>query len=208
MYTGQNKEDKVLSEFFGQYVGTLLSIGENNGQDLSNVLHFLDKGWGGDLVECSPQVFPSLSNLHQYNNKVFCHEVAIGNKNGRVVLYDSGELLGTGDRALVSSTDFNETKRWASLNMPFNEVEVDMVTFDTFLTEHAHYKKFDLISVDAEGMDIIILRQMELDQLGCKALVIEHNSIPANVAIIREYTRPFGFKEIGYNQENIILSHE
>lgn len=205
MSYSQNSEDLIISGWFGQYVGTLLEIGANSGECLSNSLHLIEKEWRAVLVEPSPQVYPNLCNLHQYNDKVHCFQLAIGDKNEKVTLFDSGELLGTGDRALVSSVKKEETTRWASLNMPFNEVEVDMVTFDTFM-EECPYKTFDMISIDAEGYDLIILRQMNLDALGCKCLVIEHNSVPHVLSQIREYVLPFGFKEIGYNQENIIFS--
>lgn len=206
MYRGQNLEDKTISEYFGQFAGTLLSIGENNGTNLSNVRYFLNREWVGDLVEPSPQVFIDLEKMYSQDEFIYCHQLAIGDRNGPIDLYDSGELLGVGDRALVSTVKKEETERWASLKMPFNQVEVEMVTFKAFMEDYAMFKTYDLISVDAEGMDIIILRQMELDQLGCRCLVIEHNSLPANVAIILEYTKAFGFKEIGYNAENIILA--
>lgn len=206
MSFSQNNEQEIIEGLFGEFKGTLLSVGENDGQTLSNVYSLLQKGWKGDLVECSPQVFPLLLNRHKDRSDVKCHKLAIGDRDGLVTLYDSGELLGTGDRALVSSVFFEETKRWASLNMPFSEEEVEMVSFRTFMGKHAMYKKYDLISVDAEGFDLLILRQMDLDQLGCKLLCIEHNSLPAQVANIKEMTVPLGFKQIGYNAENILLA--
>lgn len=205
MSYSQNNEEFILNSFFGQYVGTLLSIGENNGQHLSNVYALIKKGWEAELVEPSPQVFEDLWRLHNGNKKVWFHDVAIGDRNGFVTLYESGELLKIGDRSLVSTVIPEEIERWKPANVQFSAVRVLMVTFNEFLTK-AHYKKYDLISIDAEGMDLIILRQMELDQLGCKCLVIEHNSLPAVVANIRDYCRPYGFKEIGYNAENIILA--
>lgn len=205
MSYSQNNEEFLLKSFFGQYVGTLLSIGENNGRHLSNAYALIQCGWNAELVEPSPGVFEELWRLHKDNKKVWTHDVAIGDRNAFVTLYESGELLKIGDRSLVSSVIVGETERWKSAGIPFSEKRVLMVTFDKFL-ENAHYKKYDLILIDAEGMDLIILRQMELDQLGCKCLVIEHNSLPAVVASIREYCQPYGFREIGYNQENILLA--
>jgi FkbM family methyltransferase len=204
MKYSQNNESEIIDHHFGSFVGTILSVGENNGKDLSNALALIEKDWGACLIEPSPQVFPALSNLHQYNTKVFCYQLAIGDKTDKVILFDSGELLGTGDRALVSSVKKEETTRWASLNMPFNEVEVDMVTFDMFMQE-SPYKKFQFISIDAEGYDLCILRQMDLDKLDCRCLCIEHNGVPHVISQIRDYVLPHGFKEIGYNQENIIF---
>lgn len=206
MKYSQNNEGEIIEKYFGQFVGTLLSIGENDGLTLSNVFPLILKGWVGDLVEPSPQVFGTMAKLHELNDKIFCHQLAIGTIDGEATLFDSGALLGQNDRALVSSVFKEETERWSSLHIPFNEVKVKMCRLATFLDRIAYYKQYDFISIDAEGFDIIILRQMELDQLGCKLLCIEHNSLPAQVAIIREYTRPFGLKEIGYNAENIILA--
>ena len=205
MYRGQNLEDKTVAEWFGQYTGTLLSIGENNGEIFSNALELIERGWTAVLCEPSPKVFPALCNLHQYNSNVVCCEVAIGDKNGKAILFDSGELLGIGDRALVSTAKKEETERWASLKMPFEEVEVDMVTWDTFL-EGCPHQKFQFISIDAEGYDLTILRQMDLDRLDCKCLCIEWNSLPNILYQIMQYCSPLGFKEIGKNQENVILA--
>lgn len=205
MKYSQNNEELIVGQYFGQFVGTLLSIGENDGETLSNALALIEKGWSAELVEPSPQVFPSLCNLHQYNNKVNCHQVAIGDRNAIVPFYDSGELLKNGDRALLSTAKMEETKRWTGAGTTFEEIKTVMMTFESFMDRSSN-KTFDFISIDAEGFDMLILRQMDLYQLKCRCLCIEHNSLPAIVANIREHCFPFGFKEIGYNQENIIFA--
>lgn len=201
----QNNEQQIVEDYFGEFIGTLLSIGENNGEHLSNALSLIQKGWIASLVEPSPQVFPILQARHKDNERVSCYPVSIGDRNEIVTLYDSGELLGKGDRALVSSVDKNETKRWEPLNMAFKEEQVMMVTFYGFMSMSGN-KKYDFISIDAEGFDIIILRQMDLKNLGCRCLCIEHNSIPDNLAIIREYVGQFNLTQIGYNAENVIFA--
>jgi len=205
MNYSQNNEQEIVESYFGQYVGTLLSIGENSGTHLSNALALIKKGWFACLVEPSPKVFPALSNLHKNNRNVFCFQQAIGDKTGKVTLFDSGELLGTGDLALVSTVKKEETKRWEPLNMQFDEVEVDMVTFDTFM-EESPYRRFQFISIDAEGYDLNILFQMDLHKLDCRCLCIEWNSLPNILYQIKQYCSPLGFKEIGKNQENLILA--
>lgn len=204
MYFSQNQEDRTISEWFGQHIGTILEIGSNNGETLSNSLHFVNKGWSAVLVEPSPQVFPKLAKLHQHNSKVKCHNVAIGKSNGKAILHDSGQLLGTGDRALVSTVNQEETKRWASMNMPFEQVEVDMVTWDSFL-ETSEQKKFDYISIDAEGNDLIILNQMDLDKLDCRCLCIEYNGLPNLMYQISQIVEPLRFRKLAINSENVIF---
>lgn len=203
-YYSQNNEDEIVSNFFGQFVGTMLEIGANDGQTLSQSLHFISKNWKAALVEPSPKVFKDLLWRHQHNENVYCYGVAIGDKNGKVTLHDSGELLGRGDKALVSTVNVEETKRWTSMNMPFEQIEVDMVTWDTFM-EICPYKTYDYISIDAEGCDWSILKQMDLDKLGCMVLCIEHNSLPNLISQYSQYVEPLGFQKLAINGENIIF---
>lgn len=202
---GQNKEDRMIIDWFGLFSGTLLEIGSNDGKTLSQSLLFIERGWKAVCVEPSPKVFPELSKIHASNPNVHCYNVAIGDKNGKAILHDSGELLGTGDKALVSTLNKSETDRWASLNMPFEEVEVDMLTFDSFL-EQCAYKKFEYVSIDAEGNDLLILKQMDLDKLGCKCLCIEYNSLPNILYQISQLVEPLGFQKFVINAENVIFT--
>lgn len=204
IYYGQNSEDETVANFFGQFVGTMLEIGANDGQTLSQSLHFISKNWKAALVEPSPKVFKDLLWRHQHNANVYCYGVAIGDKNGKVTLHDSGELLGRGDKALVSTVNVEETKRWASMNMPFEQTEVDMLTWDTFM-ECCPFKTYDYISIDAEGCDWSILKQMDLDKLGCKVLCIEHNGLPNLLHQYSQYVEPLGFQKLAINGENIIF---
>ena len=205
MYYGQNNEDEIVSNFFGQFVGTMLEIGANDGQTLSQSLHFISKGWKAVCIEPSPKVFEQLKWRHQHNDYVKCYQVAIGDKNGKVLFHDSGELLGRGDKALVSTVNKEETLRWASRNMTFDTIEVDMMKWDTFL-EMCPYRTFQYISIDSEGNDLLILKQMDLDKLGCKVICIEHNGLPNLLHQYSQLVEPLGFKKLCINGENIIFS--
>jgi FkbM family methyltransferase len=206
----QNNEQQIVDGYFGQFVGTLLSIGENTGLHLSNCKALLDKGWSGILVEPSTKAFQSLFARHGNDDpKVWCFNVAISDFDGTSDFYESGEHLGDGDVALLSTIRYSETKRWAGSATTFEKKQCHVWSVRTLLEQSdavRGFSTFDFINIDAEGEDMTILRQMDLDQLECKCLVIEHNSLPAVVANIREYVIPFGFKEIGYNAENIILA--
>lgn len=206
MSFSQNNEEAVILKYFEEKCGTALSIGENNGTHLSNVFALINKGWSAALCEPSPQVFPVLAELHKANPNVLCYDVAIGDKNEKVILHDSGELLGIGDKALVSTVKKEETARWASLNMPFTEVEVEMVTFESFLSE-CPYKEFNFISIDAEGYDLIILKQINLNKIGCECICIEHNGDKNVLFQVRNYCNSYSLtKELTINAENIIIA--
>lgn len=206
MWQGQNKEDMIISNYFGDYKGTLLDLGANDGCTFSNSFYLLSNGWKGVLVDPSPSAYKKLQYLYQENPDVHLMNVAIGNHNTLTTLYDSDSLLNNGDSSLVSTCVKNETKRWEPLNMKFDEIEVEMWNFKYFIHQ-SPVKSFDFISIDCEGLDVDILRQINLSNVGCKCLCIEHNSVKSAVKEIRSYCNSFGLnKEIGYNAENIILA--
>lgn len=201
----QNKEDLFITEYFGDTIGTLLSIGENDGLTLSNTRALLEKGWSGHLVEPSG-VFYDLKRLYLGNQNIYCYNVAVGEQQGIVDFYESGAHVPNGtDKALVSTLDFNETQRWAATGVKFNKIQVNVVPFN-FLWEMTDFAKFDFISIDAEGFDLTILRQIDLSAVGCRCLIIEHNSDESLKTDFCEYCENFGLSPVLVNAENIIFT--
>ncbi len=203
MYYGQNLEDQIVAAYFGQYVGTLIEVGANDGRTYSNSLALIEKGWKAVLVEPSEKAFGRLCQEHITNENVLLINSAIGNHVGDGVLYDSGDFLLKGTTSLLSTMKKEEIKRWGDVQ--FEETQIEVITFQKLL-EGVPYKKYQFISIDCEGYDIEVLRQMDLDALDCQCICIEHNSFPRILSQIKEYCLPLGFKQIGYNQENIILA--
>lgn len=196
---GQRQEDKIIAAYFGSFAGTLLSIGENDGRTYSNVLHFIQQGWKAELVEPSPIAFRRLFKRHLYNDLVWCHQMAISQKTGKQRFWDSGELVGLGDTGLVSTLHPKLVKQWRQT--AFCEMEVRTLTFSHLLTYCAHYQKYDLISIDAEGEDLAILQQMNLRALGCKCIVIEHggDSFTFHALLSAQ-----GYRRLAQTEENLI----
>ena len=129
----------------------------------------------------------------------------MSNYLGKAKFYNSGTHLQKGDKALLSSLNKNETQKWRKTT-EFTEVFVDVVDFKTMLNL-SPYKKFQFISIDAEGEDMNILRQMNLTELECKCLCIEWNSNQKILNEILNYCSQFGLtKMLLKNGENIILS--
>jgi FkbM family methyltransferase len=204
MYS-QNTEQDILISFFTDRNITCLSIGENDGINLSNVRQLILNGCHATLVEPAPEAFRQLTQLYLDRRDVHCINVAVSNYKGRARFFDSGSHLGKGDLSLVSSLSEEETKRWLN-STKFNEIEVDVVDFKTLLNL-SRYKKFQLNSVDAEGNDVLILKQINLKEIGCEVICIEHNSHAKTLKEIIDYCCKFGLtKQLLKNHENIILS--
>lgn len=197
---GQRKEDKIIAEYFGDFKGTLLSIGENDGQIYSNVLYFLKRQWGGDLIEPSMRAFHRLEVRHWLMPGIYCHNVAIMSKSGQMTFYESGSLVDLGDTSLVSSIDPAQMYRWPKVK--FEKTEVEALSFYDFLNKRAYYHNYDLISIDADGMDYLILQQMDLKKLGCRCLIVEHGG---DIDMFVKLVTPQGFRLLITTQENLIF---
>lgn len=199
----QNYEELIVLEYFNSKSGTLLSLGENDGVTLSNSFALIEQGWSGTLVDASPKAFAQLKELHGNNPNLVLLNYAVGSENGFATFYESGELLGMGDTALVSSLKLEETKRWGSIKMPFEEKRVEVIDFEKLLSL-THFEKYDYITIDIEGAEIEVVPQIDFKKLGTKLAIIEWNSKYAE--FYDNIMFPFGFKLIHTNAENRIYA--
>jgi len=204
MYS-QNNEEKFILDYFGGFKGTFLDIGANDGKTLSNSYALVERGWPGVCVEASPKAYDRLHKLHgwQTGNGIQLINVAVGSYDGEIELNESGELLGTGDVALVSSTRQDEMDRWVSLKMPFEKVAVPVVTFKTLL-ERCLYSKFEFLTIDIEGMEPEVVPQIDFTTLGVRMAIIEWNG--KNAQLYDGLLLAHGLKLIHTNQENRIYA--
>lgn len=205
MSYSQNKEDETVLSYFNGVVGNLLSIGENNGLFLSNALLLIKHGWGAVNVEPSQEPFLELMERHYGNDKVFNFNFAISDHIGSDIFFDSGTHLNKGDRGLLSTLNVHDKNKWVATT-EYKETKTAVETFNSFL-EKSSIKTFQFISIDAEGNDLIILRQMNLKELGCKCICIEHNGDQLALEEIRQLCAWYGLtKQLLFNAENIILA--
>jgi hypothetical protein len=64
-------------------------------------------------------------------------------------------------------------------------------------------KTFDLISIDAEGLDLDIMKQIDFNLYGCKMLIIEYNK--QNEYQFRKLAAQYQLKLFAKNRENLIF---
>jgi FkbM family methyltransferase len=205
MYS-QNNEEQIILDFFGpNFIGKVLDIGANDGKTLSNSLACIERGWIGHLLEPSENAYNKLHDLHAPNMFVRTYKLGIGNKTGFVKFYSSGEHLGKGDSDLLSTAKQSELKRWEGSKNNFIETEALLSTWDDFIIMNIpeNQRNFDLISIDVEGLDYDVLSQINLEEVKCKMLIVETNSIADEIYIY--YCAKFGMKLYHKNQENLIF---
>lgn len=200
----QNKEDLFVLNYFKDFRGTLLEVGSNDGSMLSNSLLLIEKGWKAHLLEPG-ETCVELMYLHEKNDNVIVHNFGIGESNGKVKFYESANHVpGGSDKGLVSTVWFEETERWRKAGVQFKETEIMLYDFKTFW-EGVGKIQFDFISIDAEGFDWQILRQIDLIAVGCKCLCIEHNGDSNLISAFTNYCMGHDMLEALRNNENLIF---
>jgi FkbM family methyltransferase len=199
----QNNEAQIVANYFGKFKGTVLDIGANDGQTFSNSYDLIKSGWSGVLIEPGT-VFTQVQELYKDNKAVTCYQLAIADKEQMLTFYESGAHVKKGtDSGLVSTLDYNETIRWRNNGVEFTERKVQAVPFSWVYKWH---KQFDFITIDAEGFDLAILKQIDLAKVGCKCLCIEWNGNPALDQAYKVYCNYYGLKEFSRNRENLIFA--
>lgn len=207
MYS-QNAEEQHILNYFGNFVGSFISVGENDGTTFSNVRALALNGWRGVCVEPSPKAFERLKKLYEGSENIYCYPYAIGDHNGKAIMHESSALCSINDIALVSTFDRKETERWKPHIVPgtrqgvsFEDVEVQMFRWKTFVNR-LKIKTFNFVSIDCEGFDLEILKQMDLT--GVKCICLEWNGKPE---LKSEFEKPLeGFKIIYTSGENLIFA--
>ena len=204
-YSQNNEQDTILN-YFGAASEHIcfLDIGCNDGLKFSNTFALSLHGSKGLLVEPAPIAFERLIKNYHWNEYVILVNAAIGGQNGEAVFYDSGqEDIHKGGISLLSTLNKEETKRWSSV--AFREIEVKVITFEKLLKD-SPYKTFQFISIDAEGEDVQILKQIDLGAVGCVCVCVEWNSKPEVLQEIKNHCRKFGLENILLiNSENIVI---
>lgn len=199
MYS-QNKEEQIILDYFNSSVNmrygmnalseqefaeyrktmipisNFLDIGANDGKTLSNTraLAELNGRWGGILVEPSPIAFEALKRNYQGMNNFYFYPFALGALNKKVKMWDSGTHLKKGDHGLLSTMSERDYNKWRP-STEFKQIEVQCFRYKTFLNR-VKIKRFDFISIDAEGMDLCILEQIDLRNTSCVCIEWNGNS--------------------------------
>lgn len=155
MNYSQNDEEQVIIKYFGGITGTLLDIGCNDGQTFSNSRRLIQMGWSGILVDAHDKAAQKCAALYNGVPNVIVVNAAIGEVDGDAVFY-------SGSDSLLSTLNADQTSLWP--DTAFVAVTVKQMSWPTFAEKYgAHY---GFITIDAEGMDYAILRQIDLKYTG------------------------------------------
>lgn len=129
-------EDEIISEFFGDYVGTFLDLGAGDGTLCSNTRALAERGWRGWLVEPEARAFLELRKLYADNHRIKLLNCALSYNGRPLCFYPHDGQLSTGVEALAQSAE-----RYMIASVQPSELAPLI------------YSAFDFVSLDCEGMD-------------------------------------------------------
>lgn len=188
----QGIEQDIILEHFKSFTGTFLDIGANDGKTFSNTRALALLGWGGVCVDPAPSAFEALQTLYADRPDITCIEAAITTQDGPLTIQLCSDTL-------VTSLDVRAPDQWKHHGFTWTEAQVEGISFATLL-ERSPVKTFDFINVDAEGHDVEIIAQMDLDALGCKMICVEHGGRDVVIKALCS-----GFRKVYRDQINLIL---
>lgn len=177
-YSQVGQDRLVYTKFFEQlgdhYPGIFVEIGAHDGVNHSNTLFFeRELGWQGVCVEPRTAAFKLLTQ----NRKCACLQACITSKNEwRTFLEVEGfaaELSG-----LVDTYEPGHRERIdleiSQNGGQYHTVQVDCVDFNT-LCQRYNLKTIDFMSIDTEGCELEILRNIDFAKINIKVIAIENN---------------------------------
>jgi len=163
-FYSDNGIDIKVAEIFGDFVGHACDVGANDGTQLSNSLHFEEKGWTVLCVEPNPL----LAEEGRKTRKLW-REVACANKDSEEREF---ELRSKGNK-WASSTSFKSETKPGSEGYDFDRaVMVKVRTLDRLL-EEAGFPKLDFLTVDVEGWEKEVMAGFTVERWKPRVICLE-----------------------------------
>jgi FkbM family methyltransferase len=168
----QDYEDVIMDKVLGNKVaGTYLDIGAFDPADLSNTKRFYDRGWRGCNVEPEPVRFHKFLRERPEDINL---NVGVSDCAGQLVFFDFEE----GAYSTFSEEHANDLLRTgAKLKQ---KIEVPVISMKDIFEKHFQGRAVDFCSLDAEGMDLQILKSNDWHRFRPKVFCVEDAFAPVD----------------------------
>ena len=161
----QDYEDVLIDKALGnKKMGTYLDIGAFDPTDLSNTKRFYDRGWRGGNVEPEPVRFKKflLERPEDINLNVGVSDCA-----GQLTFFDFAE-------GAYSTFSQERAEELLSTGAQLKQkIEVPVISMKDVFEKHFQGRAVDFCSLDAEGMDLRILKSNDWSRFRPKVFCVE-----------------------------------
>lgn len=178
MKYSQHDEDGIILSLLEkegkEFNGVILDVGANDGIMYSNSRMFIeDYNWKGVLIEPTKDCVDKLNELYKNNPNIEIFDVAIDNEEGEKEIH-LGTLSGEGINQISTLNDVDKLF-WETNRKVKYKSEIIKTTTIKKVLEKSSYKTFDIVSIDAEGNDLIVLSQLVNENIYPTFIIFEHN---------------------------------
>ena len=177
--------DKIDEGFFVEF-GVVDGIFNSNTFFLENQF-----GWKGIVGEPAKRWHQDLTRNRQCNIDTRC----VYSDSGQKLMFgETGSWLG-GNTLIGHQNDDGTERRFS------NKYIVDTVSLNDLLHEHQAPKKIDFISVDTEGSEYEILKNLDFTKWSFDLLLVEHNYNNVKRISINKLLLNKGYFKLPLNEE-------
>ena len=166
-YYSQEGEDIILKRYFdGQTDGFYVDVGAHHPKRFSNTYLFYRKGWRGINIDAMPRSMVQFNRVRPRDINI---EKPVSDKVETLTYYAFNEpaLNGFSKEISLSRDGLRDYK------VEFTE-DITTTTLQLILDEYMpEGKDIDFLSIDVEGLDMQVLRSIDLQKYAPKMILVE-----------------------------------
>lgn len=177
-----------LIELYPRYFPTndgrrFVEVGAFDGFHWSNTYPLINLGWSGLMFEPAAEFYRMCRERYASNPQIEIAQCAIADYCGEAKLFAGGSMT-TIAEDLIEVWNNDPAIRTQGLSVD-NFTMCAVHTLDCRLTEHAFPREFDLLSIDAEGVDDKVLRGLDLNVWHPSMIIVEMDVTSNDVNILQ-----------------------
>ena len=162
----QYGEDVILAEIFkDRQDGFFVDVGAHHPTRYSNTYLLYQKGWHGINIDPNEE---SIAMFRKERSRDTSIECGVGSTEGERIYYRFSDPA-------VNSFSKEDAERWMKKDWItfLGEKHVPVLKLSTILKRHAPGQHVDLLTVDAEGLDLEVLDSNDWDAMTPDVIIVE-----------------------------------
>ena len=186
----QNLQDIAAITFCKNERGQYLDLGACHARKYSNSYLLQQLGWSGVLVEANPIFWADLST--RVSDKTHLLKSGVGIDFGKLQLLNAGPLSSFAGFE-KEDTDGELRNKLSTRDGSF---EIEVIPAKVIPTQYFNSSDLSYLSIDIEGMDVPVLRQIMDSGYQPEFITIEHNYVQRNVEAIVSIENEYSYRII------------
>jgi FkbM family methyltransferase len=185
-YSQLGQDTEVLNVYNKKQNGFFVDIGAADGIDLSNTYLLETRyNWRGICVEPIPSSFELLKKNRPYS---LCCDKAVYNQTGLTELFDISHVY-----SLLSGISKNIDRHKSTVDSSKTTITVKTISINDLLTMYNAPAFIEYLSLDTEGSEYEILKELDFSKYTFGLIDVEHNFTEPKRTHIKELLLSNGY---------------